>query len=95
MDEVYSPGKSNSGLRRFRSASWVYSIFLLAAKVPVPGVPETALAQLTPESLIERLERAEVRLRSPGELDDETLKVLRGATAHKRSRELRTQFLMA
>ena len=50
---------------------------------------------MTPESLIERLDLVELRLRTPEGLDDELLKVLRGATADRRSREIRAQFLLS
>ncbi len=89
LDRVYSPGASRSGLKRFRSSAWFYAAFAVAAAV-VRGELD-----LVPEALVDRLESAEVQLRRPQDLDEQLVKVLRGATADRRSRQLRVDFLLS
>ncbi|MEW9872624.1 DUF262 domain-containing protein [Arthrobacter sp. HS15c] len=83
LEEVYGEGESKSGLRRFRSTAWFYSVFAVASE---------QFGQITPADMVARLERAEVELRSSS-LDDELLKTLRGATADRTSRQARIKFL--
>lgn len=83
LEQVYGEGESTSGLRRFRSTAWFYSVFAIASG---------EYGDITPKELVSRLERAEVTLRSDA-LDDELLKTLRGATADRTSRQARIKFL--
>lgn len=83
LEGVYGEGESRSGLRRFRSTAWFYSVFAVASG---------QFGQITPSDMVARLERAEVELRS-STLDDELLKMLRGATADRTSRQARIKFL--
>lgn len=88
LEGVYAPGASRSGLKRFRSSAWFYAAFVVAV-MAVRGELD-----LEPSGLVERLELAEVRLRTPQGLADDLVKVLRGATADRRSREVRLDFLL-
>jgi hypothetical protein len=83
LEAVYGEAASRSGLGRYRSTAWFYTIFALASG---------EFVALTPSALVERLERAEVALRSE-HLDDELLKVVRGATADRASRMTRIKFI--
>lgn len=87
LDGVYSPDSSRSGLKRFRSSAWFYTVFAFALSV-VRGEVD-----LTEGDLVEKLETAEVSLRSTDTLEESLVKVLRGATADRRSRETRLAFL--
>lgn len=89
LDDVYSPNSSRSGLKRFRSSAWFYTVFTVAAAT-VRGEQDLSAAVL-----VEKLEEAEVLLRKPQDLDEGLLKVLRGATADRRSREVRLNFLLS
>lgn len=99
MDKVYDKGASRSGIRRFRSTGWFYSVFALitaADQVRLDGSARPGVSSpqrpLSPGEVVERLELAERSLRGGGQ-DDDLLKVLRGATADRRSREIRLEFL--
>lgn len=87
LEGVYASGASRSTLKRFRSSAWFYTVFSLAAE-SVRGDGD-----LTPDELRDRLEDAEVMLRQPRELEEDLVKVLRGATADRRSRTVRGEFL--
>nr|WP_246299270.1 DUF262 domain-containing protein [Nocardioides panaciterrulae] len=89
LDAIYSPSASRSGLKRFRSSAWFYTIFAVAAGA-VRGQVDA-----TPAALVERLEGAELELRKPQDLDEDVAKVLRGATADRRSREIRLEYLLS
>lgn len=89
LDEVYSPSASRSGLKRFRSSAWFYTIFAMAVTAVREG------RRSSPAELVEKLEEAEVQLRRPQELDEDLVKVLRGATADRRSRQIRLDFLLS
>lgn len=100
LDEVYGADRSRSGLRRFRSTGWFYAVFALlteADTVDLDGNPRqggpSRLSSPSPQHVLEALERAEITLRNEQGLDDDLLKVLRGATADRRSREVRVAFL--
>lgn len=82
LEGVYSRGASRSGLRRFRTTAWFYSVFAVAAELDA-----------RPGELVHALERGELALRELGAEDDELLKVLRGATADRASREARIRFI--
>lgn len=100
LDEVYGAESSRSGLRRFRSTGWFYSVFALmsgADAVDLDGALRHKAADKgtlnpTPREVVEALERTEKVLRQE-DLDDELLKVLRGATADRSSRSFRIAFL--
>ena len=85
LDYVYGTGGSRSTLKRFRSTAWFYSVFAVASGQFHP---------VTAASLVAALERIDVLLRQD-ELDDELLRVLRGATADRASRQLRIEFLVS
>jgi hypothetical protein len=94
LDAVYASDATRSGIRRFRSSAWFYAIFALASRSKIEGVTPGQLSALTPVKLVSHLEAAEVRLRSPEGISEDVLKVLRGATADRRSRIVRAQFIL-
>ena len=87
LEGVYGAGASRSTLKRFRSTAWFYTVFALAAESVRNG------GGLSPTELLRRLEEAEVTLRQAQDLDEDLVKVLRGATADRRSRTIRSDFL--
>lgn len=100
LDEVYGADRSRSGLRRFRSTGWFYSVFALVSGADIIDLEgnrrqggQADFVQPEPQAVVEALERAETTLRNEQGLDDDLLKVLRGATADRRSREVRIAFL--
>lgn len=99
MDAVYDNAASKSGLRRFRTTGWFYSVFALITgsdQFTLDGSPRKSMHNppqpMEPAQVVQVLERAEVALRT-NDQDDDLLKVLRGATADRRSREVRLEFL--
>lgn len=95
LEDVYGADRSRSGIRRFRTTGWFYSVFVLATGLEVAENSNAQSTRLTPQEVVDRLEEAELQLRRPEALEDELVKVLRGATADRRSRELRIQFLLS
>jgi len=87
LEGVYGPGAGRSTLKRFRSTAWFYTVFALAAD-SVRGSD-----RVTAEQLRSSLDRAEVLLRQAQDLDEDLVKVLRGATSDRRSRLIRGEFL--
>lgn len=86
LDGVYGSDGSRSPLKRFRSTAWFYAVFAVGSG------RSTAGANVTAAALVSALEAIELRLRAEG-LDEDVLRVLRGATADRGSRELRVDFL--
>lgn len=84
LEQVYGEGGSRSTLRRFRSTAWFYSVFAVASQ----------LQSDEGKRLVSALERVELALRE-GDLDEELIRVLRGATADRASRVARIEFLLS
>lgn len=100
LEGVYGQDRSRSGLRRFRSTGWFYSVFAVisgADLIDLEGRRRDGglepFTKPTPSDVVDAVERAEVFLRREGAVDEGLLRVLRGATADRRSRELRIAFL--
>lgn len=83
LETVY--GSPNSYIRRFRTTAWFYAVFAVASG-------QSAFGQVDGEELRFALERSDYIIRNE-EFDDEVARVLRGATADKKSRETRIQFI--
>lgn len=99
LDRVYGVESSRSGLRRFRSTAWFYAVFGLVSGADVLDLngnrrdkSRKRFVAPTPKEVVEALERTEKALRQE-DLDEDLLKVLRGATADRSSRSLRIAYL--
>lgn len=101
LDEVFGRGQIDSFLRRFRTTAWAYSCFALVTGADALSLdgkdrPKAAVSRPAvvgrPEQLHAALLEADSALRSD-RLPTETARVLRGATADRRSREQRIAFL--
>jgi len=86
LDTVFGSRQPKIYMREFRTKQWLYSIF---ANIAEHG-PTGAGADL---DLTIALEDARLRLQQTSEQDGELMKVLRGATSHKASRQARINFL--
>ena len=99
LDLVFGIERSPSSLRRFRTSAWTYACFAVltnADLAALDGEPRRAGATVpTPpraRDLVGALQASDDILRS-GELDDDVLKVLRGATSDRAARERRIAFI--
>ncbi|MGE3796013.1 MAG: DUF262 domain-containing protein [Dehalococcoidia bacterium] len=100
LDDVFAPGVAPTSLSRFRTTAWMYSCFALVTAADMYGVDGSIRSQPTLSRLPKfdatrltiALEVAEQELKSE-RLNPETAKTLRGATADRRSRVQRINFL--
>ncbi|MCP4308721.1 MAG: DUF262 domain-containing protein [bacterium] len=99
LDEVFGIDRSPSSLRRFRTTGWAYSCFAVLSNADLLDVHggrrkdvHTDPLTVSPAELVDALQRADALLRT-GELEEETLKTLRGATSDRSSRERRIAFI--
>jgi hypothetical protein len=101
LDEVFTPGRAESTLRRFRTSAWVYACFAVVTEADLLDLDRQPRGRkrplrsvrIQPKRLVAALESADLVLRRDTQLDPEVAKTLRGATADRRSREQRISFI--